>query len=173
MTNCGYGSRLVADLSRRDNRTKPGVLTPGIDKQGASPEGAHQNRARARIWGWGSGVLEYCPWSELRPRTRVGDAEGAEEFSPVVRLLADSLGATGYHPCSSSNPADAGCNSGRARVPARREQVYFINLVKRWILVCPGASVRRIARTRSLPVGGLAALPGQAGRIAQKRQTQG
>jgi hypothetical protein len=24
-------------------------------------------------------------------------------------------------------------NSGRARVPARREQVYVINLVKRWI----------------------------------------
>jgi len=29
-----------------------------------------------------------------------------------------------------SNPAAAGCNSGRARVPARREQVYVINLVK-------------------------------------------
>jgi hypothetical protein len=34
---------------------------------------------------------------------------------------------------STSNPAGAGCNSGRARVPARREQVYVINLVKRWI----------------------------------------
>jgi hypothetical protein len=66
-----------------------------------------------------------------------------------------------WRPFSTSNPADAGCNSGRARVPARREQVYVINLVKPWILVCPGARIRRIARTRSLPVAGLAALPGR------------
>jgi hypothetical protein len=30
-------------------------------------------------------------------------------------------------------PDVAGCNSGRARVPARRERVYVMDLVKRWI----------------------------------------
>jgi hypothetical protein len=28
-------------------------------------------------WGWGSGVLEYCALSELRPRSGAGGAEGA------------------------------------------------------------------------------------------------
>jgi hypothetical protein len=34
-------------------------------------------------------------------------------------------------------------NSGRARVPARREQVYVINLVKRWIWSVLGFGKRR------------------------------
>jgi hypothetical protein len=36
-------------------------------------------------------------------------------------------------PFSTANPTVAGCKLGRARVPARREPVYVINLVERWI----------------------------------------
>ena len=102
MTNYGYGSRLVADLSRRDNRTQPGVLTPGIDKQGASLHKALRSRPRPRIRP--NGVMDCGSVGVLRqvgvaPRDReVWDAEGAKEFSPVVRLLADSLGTTLYRP---------------------------------------------------------------------------
>jgi hypothetical protein len=73
----------------------------------------------------------------------------------------------------------------RSRIPARRDQVYVINLFKPRILVCPGVPIKiprprdegptspnaleqkatqRKAmsdRQRSLPVAGLAALPGR------------
>jgi len=44
-----------------------------------------------------------------------------------------------------------GCNSGRARVPARREQVYVINLVKRWIWSVLG--VGKADREDAIPPG--------------------
>src|SRR5258708_34961488 len=44
MTNCGYASLLISDLSRRDCRTQPGVLTPGNDKNLTRPEGAEDIR---------------------------------------------------------------------------------------------------------------------------------
>jgi len=67
MTNCGYGSRLVADLSRRDNRTQPGVLTPGTDKQGASPEGAKEFRPVVRLLAASLGTTLYRPFSTPNP----------------------------------------------------------------------------------------------------------
>jgi hypothetical protein len=38
----------VSDLSRRDERTQPGVLTPGVDKKMARPEGAAERVLRCR-----------------------------------------------------------------------------------------------------------------------------
>src|SRR5260221_3678322 len=48
MTNCGYTSILISDLSRRDCRTQPGVLTPGTDKTLTRPEGAEDIRLAIR-----------------------------------------------------------------------------------------------------------------------------
>jgi hypothetical protein len=36
-------------LSRRDRRTQPGVLTPGIEKRTARPEGAEDTRSAFRL----------------------------------------------------------------------------------------------------------------------------
>ena len=41
-------ARHVSDLSRRDNRTQPGVLTPGADKKTVPPEGAPEENVIAR-----------------------------------------------------------------------------------------------------------------------------
>jgi hypothetical protein len=55
-------------------------------------------------------------------------------------------------PYSIPNLAVAGCNSGRARVPARREQVYVINLVKRWSWSVLGFG--KTDREDAIPPGG-------------------
>ena len=71
------GGEARSALSRRDSRTQPGVLTPGIGTK--KPSRPHK---ALRVWrsafvlvlvlekcGWGGEVLEYCAKSELHPRS--------------------------------------------------------------------------------------------------------
>src|SRR5260370_9183744 len=63
----------VSDLSRRDEMTQPGVLTPGSHPDHDCPHKALRSRPRPRIRPrgvmecWSIGVLEYCAKSELHP----------------------------------------------------------------------------------------------------------
>jgi hypothetical protein len=77
----------VSYLSRRDNRTQPGVLTPGTrKKRPALPvRRSSGNVGRRR--------------------------KGAEDIVPLAHLSMQALGTTLYRPFSTSNPAAAGCNS--------------------------------------------------------------
>src|SRR5258707_1224753 len=113
MTDCGYASLLISDLSRRDCRTQPGVLTPGNEKNVTRPHKALRSRPRPRIRPrgvmecWSIGVLRQV---RIAPRVRgVGDTEGAEDMRLAIRASADRLETTLYRPfragpCWDHNP---------------------------------------------------------------------
>ena len=73
--------RDMSDLSRRDERTEPGVLTPGTDKRTIRPEGA-------------VGIDRYMPsknemWSGLSTALsgRVRDVDGPGVKTPGLVLV--------------------------------------------------------------------------------------
>ena len=82
------GGRRIGDaarsaLSRRDLRTQPGVLTPGIDpKKTPTLTRRIKNRPRSRARKVGlvsSGVLEFCAKSELHPVRGLGMLKGRQD----------------------------------------------------------------------------------------------
>src|ERR1700726_2043584 len=62
MTDCRYVWRPLSFLSRRDNRTQPGVLTPGTDKESARPEGAEDIGSLVRSSMQALGPILYRPF---------------------------------------------------------------------------------------------------------------
>src|SRR5690242_12768356 len=58
--------RNYGHLSRRDNRTKPGVLTPGSVKKAPRPKGAEDISSASHSPAHGAGTIVYRPF---RPRS--------------------------------------------------------------------------------------------------------
>jgi hypothetical protein len=65
MTDCRYVWRLFSYLSRRDNRTQPGVSTPGTDKESARPEGAEDIVPLAHLSMQALGTTLYRPFRAM------------------------------------------------------------------------------------------------------------
>jgi hypothetical protein len=92
MTDCGYALLLISDLSRRDCRTQPGVLTPGNDRNVTRPHKALRSRPRRRprprirprgvMECWSLGVLRQV---RIAPALRVGDGERAKDIRLAIR----------------------------------------------------------------------------------------
>jgi hypothetical protein len=71
----------VSELSRRDKRTQPGVLTPGIDKKWARPEGAEEPGWRYQTW---TQDLKRTVCHPFRVRSWIGPIPGVKTPGSVL-----------------------------------------------------------------------------------------
>ena len=89
MTDCGYVWRPVSYLSRRDNRTQPGVLTPGTDKESARPEGAEDIVPLAHLSMQALGTTLYRPFSTSNPAAAGCNSDLAQySHTPILHHSA-------------------------------------------------------------------------------------
>ena len=77
MTDCRYVWRLFWYLSRRDNRTQPGVLTPGYDPKNSPPQRGGREFYPSCPLTNESPNLYLSPLQHLQPATRVQLGLGA------------------------------------------------------------------------------------------------
>jgi len=123
------------DEGGRDSRTQPGVLTPGNDPKSPRPNGAVRLTRLRRLQNeWNTQPMICRPFSFANPAA-------ARCNSGRARCLSDV--ACGLTFISSS--------ARRSRIPARREQVYVINLVKLWIWSVLGSG--KTDREDAIPPG--------------------
>jgi hypothetical protein len=96
MTDCGYVWKPLSYLSRRDNRTQPGVLTPGTDKESARPEGAEDIVPLVRLSMEALGTTLYRPFRArpfwvanpgLKPRAESCRPFGTNVGNPIGRCV--------------------------------------------------------------------------------------